>query len=89
MLAALVILRLVILHPHDFSCRKAGYCGICGNFNQPVSAHLIGDFHNFLCSTLVAPDNALADRLVLCVKHNKSVHLTRKSYTLNVFYINT
>ena len=75
MTALLVILRLVVLHPHDLCGGESGDGWISGDLDHSVSADFIGDLNDLPGGTLIAPDDGFADRLVLSVQHYKSVHL--------------
>ena len=82
MAALFVIFRLVILYPHYLCGCKACYSRVCGDSDKSVVTYLFGYLDNFLTCTLIAPDNAVSDYLVILVQHYKSVHLSRKTYAL-------
>ena len=55
--ALLIILRLVVLYPHDLRCGESGNSRVRCDLDHSVCADLIGDLSDFLRGTLIAPDD--------------------------------
>ena len=84
MTAFFVVLRLVIFYPHYFCGGKAGNSRVGGYVDQSFRSHLVGDLLYLVGGALVAPDDAAADNPIVPVKHYKTVHLSRKTYSFNI-----
>ena len=74
----------MIADPENLGCGEAGQSRVCCDLDQTLCTNLLGDLLAFLLGTLIAPDNGRTDNLTGLVKHNKSVHLSGNTKTLDV-----
>ena len=89
MAAFCIILRFVVSHPQDLRCRKTGQCRICRDFNETLLSNSFCDLLTFPGRSLITPDNGTADHLIIFIQHNKAMHLSGNTKSLDILPVHT